>query len=131
MHWLRFSAVVALLAMTGWAALELRTHGPSGVAFLPGCQFRRFTGLECPGCGMTRATYAMLHGHLAEAFRFNPLGMVLMPLACAGLMLEAAAWVVKKPFPWRLRPGAKAGRAIVWSLMVFWALRNFPWWPWG
>lgn len=131
MHWQRLSLVLAVLIMAGWAALQLRAHGPAGVTFLPGCQFRRLTGLECPGCGMTRATYALLHGHVMDAFRFNPLGMVLMPLACLGLLLEAIAWVSKKPFPWRLRPGAAVSRCMLWSLFAFWAVRNFSWWPWG
>jgi hypothetical protein len=43
---------------------------------LPGtCTFRRFTGLPCPGCGMTRSFISMAHGHLAEAWRFNPAGV--------------------------------------------------------
>jgi len=44
---------------------------------LPGtCTFRRFTGLPCPGCGMTRSFISIAHGQLADAWRFNPAGVV-------------------------------------------------------
>ena len=36
------------------------------------CMFHNLTGLDCPGCGMTRAAHALLHGRLYQAFRFNP-----------------------------------------------------------
>ena len=120
---------MAVLAMLGWGAWLLRTEGPSGVPFLQGCQVRRWTGLSCPGCGMTRATSAALNGQILEALRLNPLGMILLPLALAGLIPEMAAWVSKKPFLWRLRPGLKLTRAIVVSILVFTVLRNLPWWP--
>ena len=39
------------------------------------CPSYKFLGLQCPGCGLTRAGSALVHGHLLEAFRFNPLVM--------------------------------------------------------
>ncbi len=38
------------------------------------CTFATLTHHPCPGCGTTRSAWAMLHGDLGEAFRFNPLG---------------------------------------------------------
>src|ERR1043165_5055849 len=46
---------------------------PATHHFYPVCQFHRLTGLNCPGCGMTRALYALLHGDFAEALRDNAL----------------------------------------------------------
>jgi hypothetical protein len=46
---------------------------PSLYHFYPVCQFHRLTGLNCPGCGGTRAVYALLHGDFAEAFHDNAL----------------------------------------------------------
>lgn len=37
------------------------------------CMFRHFLRIECPGCGMTRAYLALLHGDLPRAFSLNPL----------------------------------------------------------
>ncbi|MEY4917283.1 MAG: hypothetical protein RL616_1196 [Verrucomicrobiota bacterium] len=44
------------------------THG-----IYPICQFHKLTGLDCPGCGMTRALYALLHGKFSAALRDNAL----------------------------------------------------------
>ena len=46
---------------------------PSAHNFYPVCQFHRLTGLNCPGCGGTRALYALLHGDVATALRDNAL----------------------------------------------------------
>jgi hypothetical protein len=129
MRWSRLALVCAVAFGAIWAALQLREKGPAALPFLPGCQFRRLTGLQCPGCGMTRATYAVLHGHFGQAFGLNPLGMVLLPVALVGLAPEMLNWVRAKPLTWRLRPGLKTTRLIVACILTFWLLRNTPWWP--
>ena len=77
---LRVGAVLAALALTAVAALVF-FFNPSSHGFYPVCQFHRLTGLNCPGCGGTRALYALLHGHLVLALRDNALfvgGMVFV-----------------------------------------------------
>lgn len=121
--------VVALgiLAISA-AAFALYLSGPSA-AWLPGCLFHRMTGMNCPGCGMTRAAYAVLHGHFAEAFRLNPVGMVLLPAALPGLGLELAGWVRGKPLPIRFRVGGRWAWGVLGIVLVFWVIRNIPEWP--
>jgi len=112
-----------------WAAVLLRERGPGGLPFLPGCLFRKWTGLSCPGCGMTRASHAFLNGEIAAAFQFNPLGMVLLPLAMLGIALELIGWVRGKPPAYRLNFGVRGTWAIVVAVFAYWILRNLPWWP--
>ena len=50
----------------------------------PGCWFRRYTGIACPGCGGTRSTRALLEGDIAGAFRYN----FFFPLILFALFLE-------------------------------------------
>ncbi len=38
---------------------------------LPPCMFHRLTGLNCPGCGGTRAVQALLRGDWYAAWHFN------------------------------------------------------------
>ena len=38
----------------------------------PGCPFKGVTGVDCPFCGMTRATLAMGHGDFRDAFSLHP-----------------------------------------------------------
>ena len=112
------------LAVLGlcFAAYMLRETG--GAGWMPGCVFRKVTGFECPGCGMTRATYATLHGRIGDAFRFNPVGMVLFPLAMIGLAIEVIGWVRGKPLPFRLNPGRWGATAIAVLLILWWIGRN-------
>jgi hypothetical protein len=110
-------------AVVAWALRE------NGAGWLPACAFHQFTGLDCPGCGMTRATLATLHGRFGEAFRCNPLGMILWPLVGGALALELAAWVLGRPLRWRVRLGNRSLWGLVCLVAGFWLLRNLPWWP--
>lgn len=46
-----------------------------------GCPFRFFTGVCCPGCGMTRAYLALLSGDVPAAFAYHPLFWAVGPVA--------------------------------------------------
>lgn len=89
--------------------------GPSS-PWLPKCLLHEMTGLHCPGCGMTRATHALLHGDVPGAFRFNPLVMALLPLGALALAF-------------RFRVGIKTAWVLVLLVIVFGVLRNLPSWP--
>jgi hypothetical protein len=41
------------------------------------CGFKNFTGLPCPGCGLTHSFCALGKGDIADAFVFNLLGPAL------------------------------------------------------
>ncbi|MBR7161246.1 MAG: DUF2752 domain-containing protein, partial [Clostridia bacterium] len=46
------------------------------------CPFRFFTGLQCPGCGISRMLIALLHLDLVSAFRYNPFIFLTSPILC-------------------------------------------------
>ncbi|HET9530959.1 MAG TPA: DUF2752 domain-containing protein [Blastocatellia bacterium] len=48
------------------------------------CAFKQFTGLPCPGCGLTHSFCAIGRGDLMDGFSFNMLGPPLF--ACAILL---------------------------------------------
>jgi hypothetical protein len=48
----------------------------------PGCPLHAITGIDCPFCGMTRATLAMGHGEWRAALALHPLA----PLVLAGVL---------------------------------------------
>lgn len=122
--WLILGGIVV-----GVALLAVHRSRSGGDSWLPGCLFHELTGLHCPGCGLTRAAHAALHGDAAKAFYFNPVGMVLLPLAMVGVGIEIVGWVRGRALPFRLNVGARGGWAIVVLLVSFWIMRNLPWWP--
>ena len=81
---------------------------------LPKCLFHEWTSLYCPGCGGTRALYALLHGDLKASLHNT---LLLIP---AGL--TAAALIVRPRIVLR-RPVAIA---IIVIIVVFAVLRNIP-----
>ena len=75
---LSFASVIILLSVL------MSTDGKQAV-FLPGftsalpdsCSSRRLLGVDCPGCGLTRAFICISHGQLGEAWRFNHASFVI------------------------------------------------------
>jgi len=113
-------------AVAGFGVLTvLFAFDPSRYGFYPRCMFHQMTGLSCPGCGGLRAAHQLLHGHFREAFMFNPLLMVLLPVLAwlAFCQLWQAATGRELAFPLR-HP------AWLWMLLalvvVFSIARNLP-----
>jgi hypothetical protein len=77
----------AVLFATGLALSALYARTGLGVP----CPFRMLTGWDCPLCGSTRLGAAAIHGHLLEAFWFNP--VIFIALAGSGLL--GALWTVE------------------------------------
>jgi hypothetical protein len=63
------------------------------VADLPVCLTAAFTGLPCPGCGLSRAAFALLRGDLPLAFQLNPLAPLVVPLSVVGFGTIALRYV--------------------------------------
>lgn len=47
---------------------------------MPLCLFKGLLGVECPGCGMTRAVYHAVHGNIPVALSFNRAVLVVLPI---------------------------------------------------
>lgn len=80
--------MIGAAAAVAAAAYVLYTYDPSAASFYPPCLFRLLTGLQCPGCGGTRAVHHLLHGRFAEAFRYNAMLLVFGPILFAGIVVE-------------------------------------------
>jgi hypothetical protein len=118
-----FTAVVLVLAVLGSGAV-LFFFNPSTHGIYPVCLFHALTGLNCPGCGGTRAAYQLLHGHFLVALRDNALFVVaLAGLTLHGLWL-AARKIRRQPATLAVPPGVLWGFLVL--ALVFSVLRNLP-----
>lgn len=71
--------IVTGAIVAGSGVLYLKVISPALNIHIP-CPFYHVTGLYCPGCGMTRASLSLLDGDLVQAFRYNNLVFILLPL---------------------------------------------------
>ena len=129
MHRDRSLAVLFVVLCMVVTAAALHQRGPSAVPWLPACTFHRLTGLHCAGCGMTRAVHAALHGRVGEAFRYNPLGMILLPSALVWFVLKVPGWLRKGPPETPPRPAGRWPWWVIGLIVAFWILRNLPFHP--
>src|SRR5713226_2674757 len=73
------SKKLAVFTLVGLSAVFLMSalfKPPSGDYFTI-CAFKNFTGLPCPGCGLTHSFCALAKGDVGDAFSFNLIGPVL------------------------------------------------------
>ncbi|MGD0251095.1 MAG: DUF2752 domain-containing protein [Verrucomicrobiota bacterium] len=121
---LAFFAGAVLAATVLGSGAVLFFFNPSTHGFYPVCLFHKLTGLNCPGCGGTRAAYQLLHGHLLRALRDN----ALFILALVALMVRGVWFATRKichqPATLAVPP------KVLWAFLVlavaFSVLRNLP-----
>ena len=108
------------LFLIGSGILYLKVLSPALGISIP-CIFREITGLYCPGCGMTRASLALLDGDIYQSFRYNMLIFIIIPLLILFYVLEK-------------RGKEKYSQVLMWGMLsitvLFGILRNFDVFSW-
>ena len=96
---------------------------------LPLCPFAFVTRHPCPGCGLTRATLALLGGDLRGAVALHPLSPIVAPLVALAFGYSAAGWVRGGPSgatKWlESRWVTRAGVALCVAMVLVWIARFF------
>ena len=101
-------AYAAFCAWTGWG--------------IP-CIFHLVTGLQCPGCGVSRMLLALLRLDFREAFRANPALLCMLPLLL--LLGGRILWLYVHCGTLRSKDVDAAAGILCGVLLVFGAVRNF------
>jgi len=119
------SAAATLLATLAGVTAWVLVRNPLQTTVFPPCPFRAATGLWCPGCGATRASYLLLHGDIRGALHFNAVWVVLAPFALYQAIAFAGEaygvrWLRRIPLTQPVIVG------LVGSLVAFSVVRNLP-----
>ncbi len=77
------------------------------------CPFHALTGLECPGCGVTRMCLALLRLDFAGAWAANPGLLLLSPL-----ILALVGWQVMDYVRTGDRRPGRGQRLLGWTLVI-------------
>lgn len=87
------------------------------------CIFNTITGYLCPGCGISRMCISILKLEFSEAFYYNKLIFLLIPLFCFFLLKWSIDYVKKGKIT-----NNKVERIIIWIvivlLVIFGIVRN-------
>ena len=79
------------------------------------CHLKRVTGIDCPGCGLTRSFTSISHGRFHDAWSYHPLSF-----AVYGGVLLLAIWPWMAPrIPADILRRAGSGRVGVLVAVVF------------
>ena len=115
-----------ILALGALAVLVLSwVPWPSGLEGYTLCPLRRWTGIPCPGCGLTRSFRCLSHGQFEQAFELNPFGYVFYPLALG--LASSLVWGRFVPGweerAWRSRAIVLCTLVLVAAMLLFGVLR--------
>jgi hypothetical protein len=132
--WLAISIVV-ILASVVLEVEQAQVRIPGLSSSLPGlCTFKRATGLDCPGCGLTRCFISLGHGKIGNAFDFNPVGILFYAFVIIQVPFRIIQIVRIKNNWTELRwheLGTWAVMAIAILLLGQWVVRSLGSFLWG
>jgi len=118
---------ISIFLTAAGAALIIFNFAPRNSSIYIKCPFLDFTGLYCPGCGSMRCFHSLLHGDVSQALDFNPFTVFTLPFLLFAYIRfarreftgEKENLIVKPFYVW----------GVVVFILVFWVLRNLPWYP--
>ena len=123
----RILATVGISVLTA-GSFVIGYFNPVTAGFFPQCPFHQLTGLNCPGCGLTRGFHALFQGDVLAALHYNamlPVYAFILVYMIASMFLIA---VRGRGLSWKVFPPAAMYIFLVVTL-IFSIGRNLPFYP--
>ena len=96
---LKRAKITILIAALGFFYVAALALFPTLAPLSPlRCALYTVTGMNCSGCGLTRACVSLLHLHFMSAIRFNPLIVIVAPCIAAYVVDSILILLGKKSF---------------------------------
>ena len=116
---LKITKPAAIVVAIGFAYLLL--HELTGFALF--CPYKRFLGVYCPGCGVSRMFFHLFRLEFAEAFSSNCVVFCMLPIAVVMCLVHGYRYV--RYGDGKLRRFEQLGLYIaIGILLVFAVVRN-------
>lgn len=113
----------------GLLALLFYQYNPAESSFFIPCPFHHITGLHCPGCGSQRALHQLIHFNIYDAFRYNPLLVVIFPLVIWALVIRVYNFIYQTKYRVTLFYNNIWVYGFFGIVILFWVARNIPFEP--
>lgn len=117
------TAVLAGAAAVGTLVWFADPTTPGGI--IPPCPTNALLHINCPGCGMSRAVYCLLHGDLGGALHYNAVGVLALGfLAVAFVTYTVGLWRgrrIRGWQQWRYTP-----MVVLIVTLTWFVIRNIP-----
>jgi len=88
------------------------------------CIFYKLTGYQCPGCGTQRALHSLLHLNIKQAFLYNPMLFIAIPLIILLIYLEHFNGKNRFPKLHRTLSGKTFIMITLIFILIYWVGRN-------
>lgn len=119
---------IALILLGAGLCLIYIFINPNEVDFLPRCPFYVFTGYYCAGCGSQRATHQLLNFNIVGVLQQNIFFLfVLLVMVYQLLITLINKYANKKTYNYIHHP--KTPIIVLIIVLLFWLLRNIPYYP--
>ncbi|WP_370512245.1 DUF2752 domain-containing protein [Skermania sp. ID1734] len=116
------AGVAALCLFVNWAD-PATPGGP-----VPICPTKALLGIDCPGCGSMRMVYALCHGDVTGAVRYNALGLVAF-IALAATFVQWTIGLMSGRSTRYWHQTDLAPKITLIAVIVWFVVRNIPWGP--
>ena len=127
---IRLGVLAVLVALAAGGVSYVALVPPSESSFLPKCWLYSYTGLHCPGCGLTRSLHALCNGQIVQALAYHPLSLLVLPYLFVVLTRGLWEWAWgTPPRPARRRTPRWATVTFVVLVVAFSVARNIPVYP--
>lgn len=89
------------------------------------CIFHKFTGLYCPGCGITRMLISIFNLDFYQAFRYNPLVFIYLPFLIIYFVYKIVIYINDKKDTLMLKIPKSVTLILLIITVMYGILRNF------
>lgn len=126
---MRFALLLGALCLLAIGAWTLFHYEVLPDSLKVHCIIYRVTGLYCPGCGASRACYAILHGDWSSAAGKNILLVVLLPFFGLYAAVRSVDWAITGVNRVDKHIPDICLYVVLGIVIVYGIIRNIPVWP--